>query len=66
MICIVAVLVLVILIIVIIIAVSGKKTVIIEQGSPAGATQKHDRYCPNCGRAIPFDANVCPYCGKQF
>ena len=27
---------------------------------------KKDRYCPDCGRAIPFDAKVCPYCGKQF
>jgi len=25
-----------------------------------------DRYCPNCGRAIPFDARMCPYCGKKF
>ena len=25
-----------------------------------------DRRCPNCGRAIPFDAHVCPYCGKNF
>jgi hypothetical protein len=24
------------------------------------------RYCPNCGRDIPFDANICPYCGKKF
>lgn len=24
------------------------------------------RMCPNCGRAIPFDANICPYCGKNF
>ena len=24
------------------------------------------RYCPDCGRAIPFDANICPYCGKKF
>jgi hypothetical protein len=28
--------------------------------------RKSDRYCPSCGRAIPFDANLCPYCGKQF
>jgi len=28
--------------------------------------QKSDRYCPDCGRAIPFDANICPYCGKKF
>lgn len=25
-----------------------------------------DRICPNCGRAIPFDALLCPYCGKKF
>jgi hypothetical protein len=24
------------------------------------------RYCPNCGRQIPFDALVCPYCAKKF
>jgi len=28
--------------------------------------KKSDRYCPSCGRAIPFDANICPYCGKNF
>ena len=28
--------------------------------------KKSDRRCPNCGRSIPEDANVCPYCGKQF
>ncbi len=28
--------------------------------------QKSDRYCPNCGRGIPFDAKVCPYCAKKF
>lgn len=26
----------------------------------------HDRYCPDCGRSIPFDANICPYCKKDF
>ena len=25
-----------------------------------------ERRCPNCGRVIPNDAQVCPYCGKQF
>ena len=25
-----------------------------------------NRRCPNCGRSIPFDANVCPYCGRNF
>jgi len=31
----------------------------------AGKEQK-DRICPSCGRTIPFDAKVCPYCGKNF
>lgn len=22
------------------------------------------RYCPSCGRSIPLDAKICPYCGK--
>ncbi|MFH1101905.1 MAG: zinc-ribbon domain-containing protein [Methanobacteriota archaeon] len=22
------------------------------------------KYCPNCGRSIPDDGQVCPYCGK--
>ena len=25
-----------------------------------------DRICPACGRPIPMDAQVCPYCGKDF
>jgi len=29
-------------------------------------TSEPDRRCPNCGRGIPDDANVCPYCQKQF
>lgn len=24
------------------------------------------RICPNCNKNIPFDANICPYCGKKF
>jgi uncharacterized membrane protein YhaH (DUF805 family) len=28
--------------------------------------EKKERMCPSCGRAIPFDANICPYCGKRF
>ncbi len=24
------------------------------------------RICPACGRPIPMDAQVCPYCGKDF
>ena len=25
-----------------------------------------DRRCPNCGRVIPFDAQICPYCELTF
>jgi Na+/H+-dicarboxylate symporter len=32
-------------------------------GKPAASS---DRKCPNCGRSIPMDAKVCPYCGKDF
>ena len=32
----------------------------------ANQTSKPDRRCPNCGQAIPFDANICPYCSKRF
>jgi hypothetical protein len=32
-----------------------------QQTGPSGG-----RMCPNCGRPIPMDAQVCPYCGKDF
>lgn len=28
--------------------------------------QRGERYCPDCGRSIPIDASVCPYCGHSF
>ena len=33
-------------------------------GKPAASSS--DRRCPNCGRVIPMDARVCPYCSKKF
>lgn len=29
-------------------------------------TNTSERYCTSCGRSIPFDAKICPYCGKNF
>jgi hypothetical protein len=29
-------------------------------------TPRNKRFCTNCGREIPWDANICPYCGKDF
>jgi RNA polymerase subunit RPABC4/transcription elongation factor Spt4 len=34
---------------------------------PKHTTSKHEeRFCPNCGRVIPLDAKMCPYCGNDF
>ena len=34
---------------------------------PIGGEKKEpERRCPNCGRGIPNDARVCPYCNKNF
>jgi len=30
------------------------------------STEGKTRNCVNCGRAIPWDANVCQYCGKDY
>jgi len=38
--------------------IGGKKT--------GGAASNSERRCPGCGRVIPDDARVCPYCGKNF
>jgi hypothetical protein len=35
-----------------------------EQRPPAATVA--ERRCPNCGRVIPNDARICPYCGKKF
>jgi uncharacterized membrane protein len=34
--------------------------------SGAPTAQQTGRTCPNCGRPIPMDSQVCPYCGKDF
>jgi CBS domain containing-hemolysin-like protein len=33
---------------------------------PIQKPREVDRYCPNCGRNIPFDVQICPYCRKDF
>ncbi len=34
--------------------------------APRSSAQQTGRNCPNCGRPIPMDSQVCPYCGKDF
>jgi len=38
----------------------------VEAQSRTPQSKLSDRYCPGCGRGIPFDSNSCPYCGKKF
>ncbi len=35
-------------------------------GEKQASTAANERKCPSCGRPIPMDAQVCPYCGKDF
>ncbi|MEF8849124.1 MAG: zinc ribbon domain-containing protein [Candidatus Thermoplasmatota archaeon] len=34
--------------------------------SSVDSNKNSGRYCPNCGRSIPFEAALCPYCGLKF
>ncbi len=56
------------LIIVIILGLIGIIIWLIVRPPIGGETKKvdNDRRCPNCGRIIPFDAKICPYCSKKF
>jgi hypothetical protein len=46
---------------------SSNKTTVIQQSSTTIPHKVYsNRYCPGCGRNIPNDANICPYCGKNF
>jgi len=35
-------------------------------GKKEASEASSERRCPNCGRIIPDDARVCPYCSKKF
>lgn len=38
----------------------------IQSFNKNGNVKQSDRRCHDCSRAIPFNAKVCPYCGKKF
>ena len=79
--CVLGVIGVILFIILIAYLLGGKKTVVqTQQMAPASAPiiireepketpkqeSKSDRRCPDCGRIIPDDAELCPYCGKKF
>jgi vacuolar-type H+-ATPase subunit I/STV1 len=38
----------------------------IKEDNSRSYQSRPPRICPNCGRSIPFDAVMCPYCSKRF
>jgi hypothetical protein len=41
--------------------------VLLKDGQPhTNIVNYQIRRCPNCGRPIPMDALICPYCTKKF
>jgi predicted amidophosphoribosyltransferase len=42
--------------------ISGKLVPFSTSKTPS----QSDRFCPNCGKVIAWDAQTCPYCGKRF
>jgi hypothetical protein len=44
---------------------SEEQTITIRQ-QKADTNPKSKKYCKECGRAIPFDAELCPYCGEKI
>jgi hypothetical protein len=50
------------LIIVILLGLIGLIIWLVVRGEKSGSS----RHCPNCGRGIPEDARICPYCNKKF
>lgn len=44
----------------------GNQNISSNYSHPNNYIDNRRRICTNCGRPIPFDAKLCPYCGKKF
>ena len=53
--------ILIVIIVWIILAILPKQKIYIEK-----EPKRQIRYCPDCGREIPWDTRTCPYCSKKF
>jgi len=54
------------LILVILLGIIGIIIWLVIRPPIGGEKTQPERRCPNCGRPIPMDARVCPYCSKKF
>ena len=54
------------LIIVILTSIIGLIIWLVVRPPIGGKKPESERRCPNCGRPIPMDARICPYCSKKF
>lgn len=54
------------LIIVILTSIIGLIIWLVVRPPIGGKKSESERRCPNCGRPIPMDARICPYCSKKF
>lgn len=54
------------LIIVLLTSIIGLIIWLVVRPPIGGKKSEPERRCPNCGRPIPMDARICPYCSKKF
>jgi rRNA maturation endonuclease Nob1 len=47
-------------------SVNAQPNIVIHQPHAENKEIPPHRRCPECGRVIPDDAKLCPYCGKKF
>ncbi len=79
--CVVGIVIVVILIVLLLVGLASagtKKNVVVhtppQQYTPPPVIYKQepkekkdlDRRCPDCGRVIPMESKICPFCGKKF
>ena len=62
----IVIIVIIALIIIFLWRMSSSRKVEVHTTTNLDKSRSSDRYCPECGRGIPFDSKTCPYCSKKF